>query len=397
MALGALLDAGLDLDQLRADLARLGVAGWELSAERTVHYGIAGTQARAHVAPQTDHRHLSDIEAILAASTLPPQVRGRALSVFRRLAEAEGAVHGMDPGEVHFHEVGALDAIVDVVGVVVGLDRLGIEGVYASPLPLGSGWIDAAHGRIPVPGPAVLQLLGAVRAPVAPDDTPFELVTPTGAALLAEFATFRRPAFRIERAGYGFGSRDTGRLNAVRVWIGDSDEEHPDPQTERHEQTSQNHEALEQVLLLQTNLDDQPGEQVAFATEQLLAAGALDVWWQVIGMKKGRAALLLSVLAAAPDENKMVDLLFRETTSLGVRRQLLDRWVCDREIRPVPTPWGPIQVKLKRWRGAVLGWAPEYEDCARVAREHDTPLQTVYRTVQSVMGAQFSPEGTSFR
>jgi hypothetical protein len=379
MALGALIDAGLELDLLRAELAKLNVPDWEIVAAREVRYGIAGTQVKVLTQPQTTHRHLSDIRAILHGSTLDAGVRDRALAVFGRLAEAEGAVHGMRADEVHFHEVGALDAIVDVVGVVVGLQLLGVEAVYASPLPLGSGWIQAAHGRIPVPGPAVVALLGAVQAPVLEDLTPFELVTPTGAALLAELARFCRPAMSLQRAGYGFGSRDTGRLNAVRLWLGEMAAAGPEaPATG----------TLEQVVLLETNLDDQPGEQLAYVAEQLMALGALDVWWQPIGMKKGRAAVLLSVLLRPEREAEMASLLFRETSSLGIRRQAIERWVCEREVRTVTTAWGEIRVKMKRWQGAMLGAAPEYEDCARVAREQHVPLQAVYRAAQRAADEQ---------
>lgn len=373
MALGALIDAGLELDLLRAELVKLGVPDWEIVATREVRYGIAGTQVKVLTRPQTTHRHLSDIREILQGSMLDADVRDRALAVFTRLAEAEGAVHGMSPNDVHFHEVGALDAIVDVVGVVAGLKLLNVEAVYASPLPLGSGWINAAHGRIPVPGPAVVALLGAVQAPVLDDTTPFELVTPTGAALLAELAEFKRPSFHLQRAGYGFGSRDTGRLNAVRLWLGE---------TGTVETPAPGDGALEQVVLLETNLDDQPGEQLAYVAEQLMAAGALDTWWQPIGMKKGRAAVLFSVLLRPECETEMATLLFRETSSLGIRRQMVERWVCGREIRSVATEWGAIRVKVKRWQGAVLGAAPEYEDCARIAREHQLPLQTIYRAAQ---------------
>ncbi len=386
MALGALVDAGLDLDQLRAELQKLGVAGWDITAERDVRYGIAGTKVHVRTELQPVHRHLSDIRAILQGSALDQDVRERALAVFTRLADAEGAVHGISPTEVHFHEVGALDAIMDVVGVVVGLKLLHVDAIFASALPMGSGWVDAAHGRIPVPGPAVLQLLGAVGAPLQADDTPFELVTPTGAALLAELAVFGRPPLRLQRTGYGFGSRDIGRLNAVRVWLGEaelSDAAHP-ATSEGSGMSADS--ALEQVLLLEANIDDQPGEQLAFAAEQLLAAGALDVWWQPIGMKKGRPAVLLSVLASPSRELEMANLLFRETSTLGIRRQLFDRWVCEREVRTVATTWGEIRVKVKRWREVALGAAPEYEDCARIARAHGVPIQAVYSAAQRALG-----------
>ncbi len=370
MTLGALIDAGVDLRQLEAELDKLNVAGWELEAERVVRYGIAGTRLHVRTTEQHVHRHLGDIAAILQASQLALDVQQRALAIFRRLAEAEAAVHGTTPEQVHFHEVGALDAIVDIVGVVIALKLLGVQQIFASSLPLGSGWINAAHGRIPIPGPAVLQLLGAVNAPLQADDTPFELVTPTGAAILAELATFQRPALAISAAGYGFGARDIGRLNAVRVWLGETEAEaFPGGPQDR-------------VVLLETNIDDQSMEQLAYTAERLLqpaaGSGALDVWWTAIGMKKGRPALKLSVLARPADEEALVTAIFRETTSLGVRRQLVDRWICERESRSVSTPWGPVRVKEQRWRGELLGVAPEYEDCAAIARTHDVPLRAVY-------------------
>lgn len=378
MALGALIDAGLDLTRLRAELRKLNVPGWEIAAERDVRHGIAGTRLRVYAPEQTTHRHLSDIEQILASSALDDDVRAPALAVFRRLAEAEGAVHGVGPDEVHFHEVGALDAIVDIVGVVAGLKLLGVARVYASPLPLGSGWIDMAHGRLPVPGPAVLRLLGAVNAPILPDDTPFELTTPTGAAILAELATWQRPALRLGAVGYGFGGRDIGRLNAVRVWLGVADEDDEAESVDARAPTG----ALDAVVLLETNIDDQPAEQLAYVAERLMAAGALDVWWTPIGMKKGRGALMLSALVRPTHESLLVDLLFRETTSLGVRRQPLARWTCERATHEVRTPWGMVRVKQQRWRDELLGAQPEYEDCARLAREHGVPLRVVYAAAQ---------------
>lgn len=371
MTLGALIDAGLEIDRLRNELHKLNVEGWEIEAERVVRYGIAGTRLHVRMAEQHVHRHLADIATILRASDLDADVQQRALAIFTRLAEAEATVHGTTPDEVHFHEVGALDAIVDIVGSAISLQLLGVEQVYASALPLGSGWINAAHGRIPIPGPAVLQLLGAVNAPLLPDDTPFELVTPTGAAILAELATFERPAMRVAATGYGFGGRDIGRLNAVRVWIGETEAQAPNRL-----------QPLEQVVLLATNIDDQPGEQLAYVAERLMRDGALDVWWTPIGMKKSRSAVLLSVLVRPADEAAAVDAIFRETTSLGIRRQPLERWTCERTIRSVATPWGEVRVKEQRWQGTVLGAAPEYEDCARLAREHGVPLRAVYAAAQ---------------
>lgn len=374
MALGALVDAGLDLEQLIAELRKLNVTGWEVRATREVRYGVAGTRLLVHAPETTTHRHLSDIRQILAASALDADVRARALAVFQRLAEAEAAAHGTDVEAVHFHEVGALDAIVDIVGVVAGLKLLGVSRVYASPVPLGSGWINMAHGRLPVPGPAVLRLLGAVNAPIQPDDTPFELTTPTGAALLAELATFRRPALRLSATGYGFGQRDIGRLNAARVWLGQ--ELAPDADATRATMPG------DTVVLLETNIDDQPAEQIAYVAERLMNQGALDVWWTPIGMKKGRGALMLSILARPEDEAQLVEIVFRETTSLGLRRQPLERWTCERHTRQVQTPWGAVRVKEQLWRGTRLGAHPEFEDCARIAREQGIPLRLVYAAAQ---------------
>src|SRR5215207_6311483 len=222
MALGALLDAGLSLDALRAELAKLPLDGWSVDAERGVRRYLSGTRALVHAPEQATHRHLSDVQSIIDASALAPELKKRAIHVFTLLAEAEGQVHGIPAGQVHFHEVGALDAIVDIVGVVAGLALLGIQEVYASALPLGTGWTRAAHGALPLPAPAVLALLAGAHAPTIPDDTPFELVTPTGAAVLAGLAEFRRPSLRIHRVGYGLGARDLERPNVLRVWLGET-------------------------------------------------------------------------------------------------------------------------------------------------------------------------------
>jgi uncharacterized protein (TIGR00299 family) protein len=378
MTLGALVDAGLDLAQLERELRKLNVAGWEIAAERVVRYGIAGTKIHVHTQEQHVHRHLRDIAQILAASALDADIQDRALAIFTRLADAEAAAHGTSRDEVHFHEVGALDAIVDIVGTVIGLKLLGIEQIYASPLPLGSGWINAAHGQIPVPGPAVLHLLGAVQAPIEPDTTPFELVTPTGAAILAELAIFARPALILTTTGYGFGGRDIGRLNAARVWIGEQ-------RSAQQIQADSPEQTRDEVILLATNIDDQPAEQLAYVAEHLLNRGALDVWWTPIGMKKGRSALMLSVLIRPADEHTAVAAIFRETTSLGIRRQPLERWICARTIRHVETPWGIVHVKEQQWQGEQLGVAPEYDDCARIARQHNIPLRAVYAAVQEAI------------
>lgn len=220
MTIGALLDLGLPLENLLAELEKLNVPGWHISAQREVRSYISGTRALVDAPEQEQHRHLSDVRAIIEGSTLSERVKRQSMQVFTLLAEAEGKVHGYAPEEVHFHEVGALDAIVDIVGVVAGLELLEVEHVYSGPLPLGTGWTQAAHGWLPLPAPATLNLLASAGAPTTPDMTPFELVTPTGAALLAALAEFQRPALRLTRVGYGLGKRDLERPNVLRCWLG---------------------------------------------------------------------------------------------------------------------------------------------------------------------------------
>ena len=360
MILGALCDAGLDVAELRALLQTLQVPGWSIDAVRETRGWLTGTRMHVHAPEQTTHRHLHDVTAIITQSGLPAAVKATALRIFANLADAEAHIHGVRADEVHFHEVGALDAIVDIVGIAAGLHLLGITQVYASPLPLGSGWVKAAHGDIPVPAPATLHLLTQAQAPIVPDDAGFELVTPTGAAVLATLAIFKRPALAVQQVGYGFGKKITPRPNALRVWVGDG-------------------EASEGALvLLECNIDDQPAEQLAYVCTQALALGARDVWQQQILMKKGRAALLLSVLCDRDHEDALVDLLMRQTSTLGMRRTLVDRHVAERALVTVDTQYGPLRVKVKTWRGDVIGAAPEYEDCAAAAQTHAVPLTQVY-------------------
>ena len=360
MILGALCDAGLDVAELRALLQTLQVPGWSIDAVRETRGWLTGTRMHVHAPEQTTHRHLHDVTAIITQSGLPAAVKATALRIFANLADAEAHIHGVRADEVHFHEVGALDAIVDIVGIAAGLHLLGITQVYASPLPLGSGWVKAAHGDIPVPAPATLHLLTQAQAPIVPDDAGFELVTPTGAAVLATLAIFKRPALAVQQVGYGFGKKITPRPNALRVWVGEG-------------------VASDGALvLLECNIDDQPAEQLAYVCTQALALGARDVWQQQIVMKKGRAALLLSVLCDRDHEDALVDLLMRQTSTLGMRRTLVDRHGAERALVTVDTQYGPLRVKVKTWRGDVIGAAPEYEDCAAAAQTHAVPLTQVY-------------------
>ena len=312
MILGALCDAGLDVAELRTMLETLPVSGWSIDATREMRGWLSGTRMHVVAPEQDSHRHLHDVVAIITASQLPPHVKTQAIAIFTKLAEAEAHIHGVTREQVHFHEVGALDAIVDIVGIVAGLSLLNITHVYASPLPLGSGWVKAAHGEIPVPAPATLRLLSDAKAPIIPDQANFELVTPTGAAVLATLAQFRRPAMRLAHIGYGFGKKKTERPNALRVWIGQATT------------------PAETLVLLECNIDDQTPEQLAYVCARLMNRGARDVWQTAISMKKGRAAVQLSVLCDAEREADLVDCLMRESSTLGMRRQFVERHVADR-------------------------------------------------------------------
>lgn len=368
MLLGALVDAGLSLPELERSLRSLPIQGWEVVAAPEERQGVQGTKVSVRYdEAQQPRRHLPDILALIEASALPPPARERAAAVFWRLARAEALVHGSTPEEVHFHEVGAVDSIVDIVGVVAGLHLLGVEEVYASPLPLGGGTVEVAHGTLPVPAPATLEVLAAARVPTVPHPAQVELLTPTGAALLAEVARFERPALAIDAVGYGFGTRRVPALNAVRVWLGEA-------AAGAWEQ--------DEAVLLECNLDDTTGEALGYVQGRLLEAGALDAWFAPIYMKKSRPAVLLAALVAPERAPALADLILRETSTLGVRWRSVGRYCAARSMETVQTPWGPVRVKVKLRDGQALGAAPEYEECARLAREAGVPWREVHAAAE---------------
>jgi uncharacterized protein (TIGR00299 family) protein len=368
MALGALLDAGLPLAALEAELARLNVPGYRLDAGRAEQHGLTGTRVRVLLdgAPQPE-RHLSDIAAILDAGTLAPAVRERALAVFRRLAVAEAHVHGTTPDQVHFHEVGALDSIVDVVGVVAGLALLGVDECYCGPLPLPlrGGIGRSAHGPIPLPGPATLEILSAANAPFISRDTDRELVTPTGAALVAELCRFEQPPLRLRRVGVGFGQRALPWPNVLRVLL-----------CEPALPAAPGGLEQDRVVLLETNIDDMNPQIYGYLLDRLLGAGALDAWLTPIQMKKGRPATLVSVLAPPAAADALSTLLLRETSTLGVRRRELDRLKAPRRMLTVETSAGPIRAKARLLDGAWTAH-PEYDDCLAAAQRTGRPLREI--------------------
>jgi uncharacterized protein (TIGR00299 family) protein len=395
MALGALLDAGLPLAVLEAELAKLPVGGYRLDVQETEQYGLRGThiEVRLEKSEQPPHRHLTDIQAILRDSDLAPAVREQALAVFTTLAEAEAQVHGTTVEAVHFHEVGAVDALVDVVGTVAGLAALGVRACYCGPLPLpfGGGLGRSAHGPLPLPAPATLHILAAVGAPTRPRDTDRELVTPTGAALAATLCRFTQPAFRPRRIGVGYGTRPLPWPNALRLILGDpmemEDSKIQNPKSKIMAPLV-NELDLDQdtVTLLETNLDDLNPQVIGYVLEALFAAGALDAWVTPVQMKKGRPAVVVSVLAPPDRAAALAGLLLQETPTLGIRYQTLERVKARRRMLTVETPFGPIRAKARRL-GAAWTAQPEYDDCAAAAQRTGQPLRAVLDAVSAQAAA----------
>lgn len=364
MTLAALIDAGADAGVIQTALASLGLP-IRLDVEKVRKGGFAATQIHVVAPDEHVHRHLPDVEEILGRGTLTSRQRELALRIFRKLAEAEAAVHGIAIDKVHFHEVGALDSIADIAGVAVAVDLLGVERVSCRSVPLGTGMVKCAHGLMPIPAPATAQLLRGV--PIAATTLKGEMTTPTGAAILATLVQdwSEQPTLTIEHIGLGAGTREyLEQPNVLRVFVGSAEVVNP---AER-----------DQVWMLETNLDDVPAEVVGYCFEQLFAAGALDVFSSAIQMKKNRPGVRLSVLAVEEMVSRLEDILFRETGTLGVRRFPVQRSKMQRAAVTVETPWGPIQGK-RGWRSGIEVTTPEYEDCARVARAHGVALREVYR------------------
>jgi len=358
MALGALVDAGADLDEVCAHLERLPVRGWSVEAEPVLRGGIAGTKIHVHVDETPVVRTAAHIQAMVEEARLPERVRDRALATFGALAEVEGRLHRKPPSQVHFHEVGGVDAIVDIVGTCLALETLGVDTVYASTVTTGIGMVRAAHGIIPNPAPAVVALLAG--APVRGIDVNVELTTPTGAALLAAMVEGwgPMPSMRIEASGFGAGSRELDdRPNLTQVVLGVAEKERADGHP---------------VMLFEVNVDDATGETLAHAVTQLLAAGANDAWITPIVMKKGRPAHTVSALADLAVSEQVAGVLTAETGSFGVRGQRLDRWPEARTMATVHVEGMPLRVKVSPGRAKV-----EHDDAVRAARRLGRPLREV--------------------
>lgn len=390
MCLGAIVNGGVPLEYLIEKLKGLSLEQeYKLSAQ-TVHRN--GQQAtKVHVDLLTDHhhhnehthqqaRHLPEISQLITTAQLPSQVEAWSLAIFRRLAAAEGAVHGISPEQVHFHEVGAVDAIVDIVGTCLGLDWLKIEQLYCSPLPTGGGTIRAAHGQLPVPVPAVLKLWEMRGCPVYSNGIERELVTPTGAAIATTLAKDfgSPPAMNIQRVGLGAGDRDLPIPNILRLWLGEAREREP-----HSNYLSNTSPYLETISVLETQIDDLSPQAIGYVFEALFAAGAVDVFTQPIGMKKSRPGILLTVICHPEQMSSCEAVLFRETSTLGIRRSNQQRAILRREIQQVDTEYGVVRVKIawteKEKQKTITNVQPEYEDCATLARLHNLSWREIHR------------------
>jgi uncharacterized protein (TIGR00299 family) protein len=370
MVLGALLDAGCKLAQLESDLTRLPVRGWKISAEKVERGALAATRVKVEYLQHDHHRSLSTILQLIEKAELSPGIAARASNIFRRLGEAEARVHNVPLEQVHFHEVGAIDAIVDIVGAAAGFEQLGIDEFVCSALNVGSGRVETQHGSLPVPAPATAELLRG--APTYSNGIQHELVTPTGAAIAATLATRfgAQPAMTVQAIGYGAGAANLAEQpNVVRLFIGEAvAKEAGGPQHET-------------IVVLEANLDDLSPVVYGYFAERTLEAGALDVFSTPAQMKKNRPGQLVTVLCEPGNADRLTELIFQETTTLGVRQSRVQRRTLQRETVMAETPLGSIRMKVARSNGRVLNVAPEYEDCQRVASERRIPLKTVLAEV----------------
>jgi uncharacterized protein (TIGR00299 family) protein len=409
MFIGALIDLGVDPAKLEAELSKLGLDEYHLHFSRGHKGSIAGVKFDVHLAGDHDHhgahqsghshnhghthshgpshkhhhhdleRTFSEIKGLIETSRLSAWVKDKSISVFHRLAQAEGKIHGLPPDQVHFHEVGAVDSIVDIVGGCISLELLGKPRVLASPVIDGNGWVDCAHGRFPVPTPATMAILGARQVPVTQCSEPHELVTPTGAALIAEFAESFGPMSGLvaQKIGFGLGTRENKtRPNVLRAILGTSNSKGTELDWE-----------TDRIAVLESNLDDINAEVLGHFVETALAQGALDVFHTPIQMKKNRPGVLLTVLCAEPDADKFSELILRQTTSFGVRRYVAERRKLKREIVDVQTSYGKVAVKLGRLDGQIVQAAPEYESCRQLATASNVPLKTVYEAAIAAIKA----------
>ncbi len=367
MILGALLDAGLPLETLQAEIAKLGLDHYDLSVEKVVKKGMGGSQAMVSVDEDHHHhhhRHLHHIEKIIGGSKLGDRVKGDSLKIFHRLAEAEAKVHRTSVDKIHFHEVGAMDAIIDVVGSAAGFAALGIDEIHCSPLHVGSGTVECAHGTLPVPAPATMELIQGV--PIYSTGVTGELLTPTGAAILTTLASGfgPMPAMTVDKIGYGAGTSEPAIPNLLRLCLGRASVEDVGYDVER-------------MAVIETSIDDMNPQIYEHLMERALEMGAMDIFLSPLQMKKNRPGTLATIICTPDQVGEFSDLLIRETTSIGLRWRIENRIKARRSFEGIDTEYGLVKLKIARKGNAIINMTPEYEDCKRLAREKNAPLKSV--------------------
>lgn len=379
MIIGSLLDAGLEQEMLKKALAELDLPGYQLTVEKVLRSSITATKfdvviedEHSHGAFSHHHRGLTEILNIISSARISDTVKAKSSQIFRRLGEIEAGIHSVHLEEVHFHELGAIDTIIDIVGTLMALEFLKIEHVYSSPLAVGSGTVKTAHGFLPVPAPATAKIIADAGIPVIDpppsDNPPGELVTPTGAILISSLAIgYKRPDMIAEKIGYGAGNKQFPTWpNVVRVWIGEENEKSTSPD----------------LVMLETNIDDMSPQVFGYLMEKLLDEKALDVWFTPIQMKKNRPAVMLSVLGPAFLEEKLTEIIMSETSTLGIRSRRVARHMAYREIVEFDSSLGHARVKIKRSGDKIVNVSPEYDDCRRLALERNIPLREVSRIIE---------------
>lgn len=379
MIVGALIDAGLSIDSLASELSKLGLDDYRLEVGKTTKKNIAATKFDVICKEQVSHRRLRDLNHIIDDSRIEEGIKARTKNIFLKIAEAEAKIHNRPVEEIRFHEIGAVDTIIDVVGALTGLELLGVKEVYCSKLNVGSGFVEFSHGRFPVPAPAAAEILKGI--PIYATNSNAELVTPTGAAIITgltdKFGVM--PEMKIESAGYGAGARDLDCPNVLRVFIGSP--------------AGSSSFGEDAVYVIETNIDDMSPQIYDYVMERLFKNGALDVYLTDIAMKKNRPATKLTVLATPELKDKLTEIIFEETTSIGIRVREEKRTVLEREMKEINTEYGKIKIKVSMLNGRILNTAPEYEDCRRIASEKNVSLKQIYNSVNACLDFVFRRKG----
>ena len=376
MTVGALLDAGLKVEALEKELKKLGLSGYRLEVNKVVKKGISATQFKVKIKEEGVERRFRDILDILEKSKLDEEVKRETKKIFFNIAQAESKIHQKDIDKIHFHEIGGLDSIIDITSAVIGIKTLGIEEIYSSALPVGKGFVKCAHGLIPVPAPATLELLKNI--PIYSGGIESEMITPTGAAIISTLAKNfgERPLMKIERIGYGAGEKEFAIPNLLRVSIGEK---------VLNDGNLKDGYVNDEAVLIETNVDDMNPEFYDYIMDQLFSQGALDVFLTPIQMKKNRPAHMLSVVVYEQDLRGMLEVLFSESTTLGVRIREIKRLRLTQQNFIAETKYGKIKVKVGIFEGEIKNIAPEYEDCKKMAKQHQVPLKEVYEEAMKVI------------